>query len=141
MTIVGEDNTDIMLDENGQPVPDRNGDFDTVSGDECWKQDLRLEAYTEEGELFYENEDGDEAYGFGLLDFCHAENDEFTQTEIIQRVRGKVAKRIYLDSAKIIQEVTFKNGIYYDNVSVSKNDESEEYNMELSTEEVEVESE
>lgn len=141
MTIVGEDNTDIMLDENGQPVPDRNGDFDTVSGDECWKQDLRLEAYTEEGELFYENEDGDEAYGFGLLDFCHAENDEFTQTEIIQRVRGKVAKRTYLDSAKIIQEVTFKNGIYYDNVSVSKNDESEEYNMELSTEEVEVESE
>lgn len=141
MTIVGEDNTDIMLDANGQPVPDRNGDFDTVSGDECWKQDLRLEAYTEEGELFYEDEDGDEAYGFGLLDFCHAENDEFTQTEIIQRVRGKVAKRTYLDPAKISQEVTFKNGIYYDKVSVSKNDASEEYNMELSTEEVEVESE
>ncbi len=141
MTIVGEDNTDIMLDANGQPVPDRNGDFDTVSGDECWKQDLRLEAYTEEGELFYEDEDGDEAYGFGLLDFCHAENDEFTQTEIIQRVRGKVAKRTYLDPAKINQEVTFKNGIYYDKVSVSKNDAREEYNMELSTEEVEVESE
>ena len=52
MTIVGEDNTDIKLDANGQPVPDKNGDFATVSGDECWEQDLRLEAHTEEGELF-----------------------------------------------------------------------------------------
>lgn len=141
MTIVGEDNTDIKLDANGQPVPDKNGDFATVSGDECWEQDLRLEAATEEGELFYEDEDGDEAYGFGMLDFVHAENDEFTQTEIIQRVRGKLAKRTYLDLAKTTQEVTYSNGTYYDNVSVSKNDSNDEYNIELSTEEVEVESE
>lgn len=141
MTIVGEDNTDIKLDANGQPVPDKNGDFVTVSGDECWEQDLRLEAHTEEGELFYEDEDGDEAYGFGLLDFVHAENDEFTQTEIMQRVRGKLAKRTYLDLAKTTQEVTFRDGIYYDSVSISKNDSNDEYNMELSTEEVEVESE
>ena len=141
MTIVGEDNTDIKLDANGQPVPDKNGDFATVSGDECWEQDLRLEAHTEEGELFYEDEDGDEAYGFGLLDFVHAENDQFTQTEIMQRVRGKLAKRTYLDLAKTTQEVTFRDGIYYDSVSISKNDSNDEYNMELSTEEVEVESE
>ncbi|MCM1161487.1 MAG: DUF2634 domain-containing protein [Roseburia sp.] len=141
MTIVGEDNTDIRLDANGQPVPDKNGDFATISGDECWEQDLRLEAHTEEGELFYEDEDGDEAYGFGLLDFVHAENDEFTQTEIMQRVRGKLAKRTYLDLAKTTQEVTFRDGIYYDSVSISKNDSNDEYNMELSTEEVEVESE
>ncbi len=141
MTIVGEDNTDIKLDANGQPVPDKNGDFAIVSGDECWEQDLRLEAHTEEGELFYEDEDGDEAYGFGLLDFVHAENDEFTQTEIMQRVRGKLAKRTYLDLAKTTQEVTFRDGIYYDSVSISKNDSNDEYNMELSTEEVEVESE
>lgn len=140
MTIVGEDNTDIKLDVNGQPVPDKNGDFATVSGDECWEQDLRLEAATEEGELFYEDEDGDEAYGFGMLDFVHAENDEFTQTEIIQRVRGKLAKRTYLDLAKTTQEVTYSNGIYYDSVTISKNDSNDEYNIELSTEEVEVES-
>lgn len=73
MTIVGENNTDIMLDANGQPVADSSGDFKTVTGDECWEQDLRLEAYTEPGELFYEDENGDEAYGFGLLDFSHAE--------------------------------------------------------------------
>lgn len=141
MTIVGEDNTDIKLDANGQPVPDKNGDFATVSGNECWEQDLRLEAATEESELFFEDEDGDEAYGFGMSDFIHAENDEFTQTEIMQRVRGKLAKRTYLDLAKTTQEVRYSRGIYYDSVSVSKNDSNDEYNIELSTEEVEVESE
>ena len=100
MTIVGENNTDIMLDANGQPVADSSGDFKTVTGDECWEQDLRLEAYTEPGELFYEDENGDEAYGFGLLDFSHAENDEFTQKEIEQRVKNKLSKRTYLDQRK-----------------------------------------
>ena len=66
---------------------DSSGDFKIVSGDACWEQDLRLEALTEPGELFYEDENGDEAYGFGLLDFSHAENDEFTQKEIEQRVK------------------------------------------------------
>ena len=141
MTMVGEDNTDIRLDADGQPVPDKNGDFATVSGDECWEQDLRLEAATEEGELFYEDADGDEAYGFGMLDFVHAENDEFTQTEIMQRVRGKLAKRTYLDLAKTTQEVTYSDGIYYNSVSIAKNDSNDEYNIELSTEEVEVENE
>ena len=56
MTIVGENNTDIMLDPNGQPVSDSSGDFKIVSGDACWEQDLRLEALTEPGELFYEDE-------------------------------------------------------------------------------------
>ena len=141
MMPVGEDNTDIKLDTNGQPVSDKNGDFAIVSGDACWEQDLRLEAETEEGELLYEDEYGDEAYGFGMLDFAHAENDEFTKTEIIQRVKGKLAKRTYLDLAKTTQEVTYRDGVYYDSVSVSKNDYNDEYNIELSTEEVEVESE
>jgi hypothetical protein len=141
MTIVGEDNTDIRLDENGQPVPDGSGDFATVSGDECWEQDLRLEAGTEEGELFFEDADGDEAYGFGMSDFIHAENDEFTETEILQRVRGKISKRTYLDPKKTTQELTYSGGVYTDKVTVSKNDSSDEYNVELSTEEVEVVSE
>ena len=139
MTIVGENNTDIMLDGNGQPVPDRNGDFATVSGDGCWEQDLRLEAATEEGELFYEDISGDGSYGFGMLDFAHAENDEFTQDEIMQRVRGKLEKRPYLDMAKTSQVISFRDGVFHDKVQVSKNDSNDEYNMELSTAEVEVE--
>ncbi len=141
MTIVGEDCTDIMLDENGQPVADENGEFKTVSGDECWEQDLRLEAQTEEGELFYEDADGDEAYGFGFLDFTHAEDDDLTRMEISQRVRDKLAKREYLDQRKTTQDISFDNSVFTDNVSVSKQDSNEEYNIELSTDEVEVETE
>ena len=141
MIIVGENDTDIRLDENGQPVPGKSGDFDVVDGDECWEQDLRNEAATEERELFYEDEDGDEAYGFGMTDFMHAEDDEFTRTEIIQRVSGKLSKRTYLDTAKTVQDISFENGIYTDRVSVSKNNSRDEYNIELSTTDVEVVSE
>ncbi len=141
MNIVGEDCTDIQLDADGQPVPDKTGDFATMSGDVCWKQDLMLEAHTDEGELFYEDEDGDDAYGFGLTDFVHAEYDAFTQTEIMQRVRGKLAKRTYLDMAKTVQELSFVDDVYMDRVSVSKKDSADVYNMKLTTGEVEVESE
>ena len=143
MNIVGEYNTDIMLDENGQPVPDDSGDFRVVSGDECWHQDLRLEAKTEEGELFYEDEDGDESYGFGMLDFVHAEDDDdgMTRMEILQRVSGKLAKREYLDQGKTIQNLGFHDGLVTDEVTVSKQNSDDEYNIELSTDEVEVVSE
>ena len=143
MNVVGEECTDIKLDDNGQPVPDANGDFQTVSGDECWEQDLKLEAQTEEGELFYEDEDGDEAYGFGILDFIHAEDDDdgLTRMEIQQRIRGKLAKRDYLDQGKTVQNLTFDNGVISDKVTVAKQDSNDEYNIELSTNEVEVERE
>ncbi len=144
MTIVGESDTDIMLDENGQPVPDATGDFATVSDDECWMQDVNLEAHTDEGELFYEDEDGNEAYGFGINDFIHAEDDEdgLTRMEISQRIRNKLAKRDYLDQGKTKVGITFRDGDVVDlDVAITKNDSNDEYNMELSTDEVEVEDE
>ena len=142
MNIVGLDDTDIMLDPNGQPAVDPDGDLATVSGDACWQQDLRLEAHTDENELFYEDEYGNEAYGFGLTDFVHMENDEFAQTELSQRIRGKLAKRTYLDPAKTAQNIFLdENGVYRNYITVAKNSESEPYNMDLSTDEVEVQSE
>ena len=71
----------------------------------------------------------------------HAEDDEFTRTEIIQRVSGKLSKRTYLDRAKTFQNISFENGIYTDKVTVSKNNSKDEYNLELSTNDVEVVSE
>lgn len=141
MSIVGLDDTDIMVDQNGQPVADKNGDLAIVSGDDCWKQDLMLEAHTDEGELFYEDEYGNEAYGFGLPDFAHMENDEFAQTELSQRIRGKISKRTYLDPAKTTQNISFSDGIYKNSITVSKNNESDSYNIDISTDEVEVDME
>lgn len=139
MSIVGLDDVDIMVDQYGQPAADKNGDFATISGDDCWKQDLMLEAYTDEGELFYEDAYGAEAYGFGLPDFAHMENDEFAQTELSQRIRGKLAKRTYLDPAKTTQNILFENGVYKNRITVSKNNGSDSYNMDISTDDVEVE--
>ena len=41
--------------------------------------------------------------------------------------------------AKTSQVISFRDGVFHDKVQVSKNDSNDEYNMELSTEEVEVE--
>lgn len=141
MMVAGLDGMDIMIGQDGQPVADKNGDLATVSGDDCWKQDLRLESHTDEGELFYEDAYGAEAYGFGLPDFAHLENDEFARTELSQRIRGKIAKRTYLDPAKTVQDISFADGIYTNRITVSKNNESDSYNIDISTDEVEVESE
>lgn len=43
--------------------------------------------------------------------------------------------------AKTTQEITYSDGVYRDKVSVAKNGSDEGYDMELSTEEVEVEME
>ena len=75
------------------------------------------------------------------MDFSHAENDEFTQKEIEQRVKNKLSKRTYLDQRKTRQKISFENGVFRDYVAVSKQDAVDEYNVELTTEEVEVVSE
>ena len=41
MQITGENDVDIMLDEDGQPVSDGNGDAALVSNDDCWLQDIK----------------------------------------------------------------------------------------------------
>lgn len=134
--ITGEHNTDILLDEEGQPIPDGNGDFKTVSEDDCWRQDLMLEAATAEGELFYEDATGNERYGFGLPDFIHVEKNDFLDMEIRQRVKAKIDKRTFLDSRKTRQDITFSNDVLKDRVTVSKQDSTEEYNMEFIAEDV-----
>ena len=69
MQITGANDVDIMLDEDGQPVSDGNGDTALVSDDECWLQDIKNEAMTEEGELFYEDEEGDASYGWSNSEY------------------------------------------------------------------------
>lgn len=102
-----------MLDEDGQPVSDGNGDTALVSDDECWLQDIKNEAMTEEGELFYEDEEGDASYGWSLLDFMQGEYDDFTQMEIQQRIRSKMSKRDYIDAGSIQTTVNFDGHIYH----------------------------
>ena len=138
MTFTGTENTDIMLDAAGQPVAGRDGDFQTVTGTDCWKQDLMLEAQTDEGELFYEDATGHDRYGFGLTDFVHAETDDFREMEIRQRVKTKLDRRTYLDPRKTKQAITFRDGDFTDHVTVCGQDPRDTYNMTITKDSVEV---
>ena len=60
--------TDLMLDDTGQPVPLASGEEALAGGLDCFLQDIRLEALTMEGECFFDSD-----YGWSLLDFCHRE--------------------------------------------------------------------
>lgn len=138
MQVTGENDTDICLDKNGQPLAKLNGESILVLNDECWLQDLKNEILTEEGELFYEDESGDDSYGYGVLDYMQREYDEFTEMEIEQRIFAKLEKREYIDAATVSCDVDFADGIYNIKVSFNKKDESKEYNIDIETNGIEV---
>ena len=138
MQLTGANDIDIMLDEDGQPVSDGRGDTSLVSDDECWLQDIRNEAVTEEGELFYEDEEGDGSYGWGLLDFMQGEYDDFTRMEIQQRIRSKLSKRDYIDAGSIQTAVDFDGHSYHVRIAFRKNDSSKGYSIDIESNGVEV---
>lgn len=138
MQLTGENDVDIMLDENGQPVSDQNGDVALVSDDACWLQDLKNEVLTEEGELFYEDAEGEESYGWGLTEFAQSEYDEFLAMEIQQRIRSKLAKREYIDARSIQTTVNFDGHIYHIRIAFRKKDSNSETYIDIESSGVEV---
>lgn len=80
--------TDLMLDDTGQPVLLASGEEALAGGLDCFLQDIRLEALTMEGECFFDSD-----YGWSLLDFCHREIGELEELQIKNRVTEKLRKR------------------------------------------------
>lgn len=138
MSRVDMNSTDIMLDDNGQPVANQYGDFETVIQKNCWIQDIHNEALTEEGELFYEEDNGTESYGFSLLDFVQAEHDEFFESELVQRIKEKLSTRVDVDERTIIPIITTDGKNVNVKVRFKINGSDEEYNIEVGTNEIEV---
>ena len=66
MQITGANDVDIMLDEDGQPVSDGNGDTALVSDDECWLQDIKNEAMSSSMRM----RKGMQAMGGACLTLC-----------------------------------------------------------------------
>ena len=88
--------TDIALDENWQPAVRSNGDFATVSDMDCLIQEIRLEALTTQGELFFDPE-----FVWSLPEFLHLQIDELTLLEIEQRVYARLAAREEVETTSI----------------------------------------
>ena len=53
--MAGINDTDIRLDDDWQLTQASTGDAPACSGVDCFLQDIRLEAITQPGELFYED--------------------------------------------------------------------------------------
>ncbi|MDR9503416.1 DUF2634 domain-containing protein [Brevibacillus agri] len=100
--MAGLTDTDIRLDDNWQITAAASGDALLVSGLECFLQDIRIEALTQEGEVFY-----DETWGWSLLDFMQSQDDELLRLEIEQRVRTKLARREEIDPESIQTTIEF----------------------------------
>ena len=94
---------DIKLDDDWQLTPAATGDAPITDDESGFLQTLQIEALTQEGELFY-----DEDFGWSLLDFIHQQDNELTRIEISTRIRRKLTEHeeIVPDSVGISQEWT-----------------------------------
>ncbi|NEZ45118.1 DUF2634 domain-containing protein [Paenibacillus alvei] len=125
---------DIRLDRNWQLVAAANGDTLLVSGLDCVFQDIRLEAMTQEGELFY-----DESWGWSLLDFVQSQDDELTRIEIEQRVKTKLEQRPEIDAETIETFMDFQGDTITVHVSFSFQNTDRLYQLDIDIDRVKVE--
>ena len=94
--------SDLMMDDNGQPVVSAAGESLMVSGIDCFLQNVRNEAVTMEGECFW-----DADYGWSMLDFIQQERNELLQTRISNRVKQKLSRRSEINQQSITVMVSF----------------------------------
>lgn len=88
---------DIKLNDEWQLTSAASGDAPVTDDDGGLLQTLQIEALTQEGELFY-----DEDFGWSLLDFVHAEESDLVKIEIDGRIRKKLSAHEEVKSNSII---------------------------------------
>ncbi|WP_206458923.1 DUF2634 domain-containing protein [Anaerovorax sp. IOR16] len=125
--------TDIRLDEL-KIAKAANGDAALISDFECLQQDIQCEALTQEKEVFY-----DEEYGWSLLDFIQAQDDELTRTEMKQRIITKLGKRQEVDIDSIKIKITNQEDRFLINVKFRCIDYQEEAELDLALDRVKAE--
>lgn len=138
MQLINLESVDIKLDEEGQPVIGSDGDFELISDEKCFRQDLKNEILTEQAELFYEDEDEDDSYGFGLLEFKNETYSEFLALEIGHRIKDKLKKREEIDPASISTELIQDGDKIKITIHFKLKETDEEYDAEISENRVEV---
>lgn len=126
--------TDIRLNEVWQLTQATNGDAPIVSGLDCVYQDIRLEALSQEGELFY-----DSAWGWSLLDFVQSEDDELLRLELQSRIKEKLARRSEIDMESITTVISFSDDVLTVHVTFQFVDESQSRSLDVAVDRVSVE--
>lgn len=132
--MAGLNDTDIKLDGNWQLTSAANGDLPLVTRLDCLLQDIQLEALSQEGELFY-----DEAWGWSMLDFMQAQDDDLTRVEIIQRVKVKLSQRPDVNPDTIRTHVEFEGDVITIEVVFRFFGDSQDYRLAIGLDRVNIE--
>ena len=127
------DGIDIRLDNNFQPVVS-SGDFSITTEEEGLIQEIKLEALTQEGELFY-----DKKYGWSLYDFIHADEDDLIKIEIAQRCKTKLSKYNYVNQDSVSISINFGDGSIGISILFKIINSDIVYNLTLSLDRVNIE--
>ncbi len=125
---------DIKLDENWQLTAAASGEAPIASNTECLIQDIRLEAMSQEGELFY-----DQDWGWSLIDFIQVQEDDLIKLEIDQRIKTKLSRREEIDSETIVTQLTFEDDKISIKVAFEFINDSTQYNLNIALDRVNVE--
>ncbi len=132
--MAGYNDTDIKLTESWQLTQATNGDAPIITGIECLIQDIKLEALTQEGELFYDSD-----YGWSLLDFIQSDDDDLTRLEIKERVKSKLERRSEIDIESVQTGIQFEEDILRLKVSFRLTNGSQDYSIDIELSRVNVE--
>lgn len=126
--------TDIKLDDNLQPSPAASGDAVLVSEIEELIQEIKLEAMTQEGELFF-----DETYGWSLLDFIQRDHDELYEIELKERAKTKLSRHDVIDTDSIEIKTSFVEDIMNFLITFKIHGDSTTYSIPVSLSRINVE--
>lgn len=125
--------TDLALSDDGQMLVGMDGEPKTINNLDCFFQDIKNEAITQEGEIFY-----DDTYGWSLMDFIHVEYDELIKLEIEQRIKEKLLKGDVIDEKSIVTRIMNIEQRISIRVSFKFIQSDMEYNLDLNVDGSEV---
>lgn len=115
-------------------MPSVTGEFKITGEYEGVIQEIKLEALTQEGELFY-----DEKYGWSLYDFIQANEDELTKIEIAQRCKTKLKKYDYVNQESVSINVDVIDGSTEISITFKIMNSDTVYNITLRLDRVNIE--
>jgi len=125
---------DIYLNDEYQIESDQSGKSKLISDDELYIQSIKIEALTQEGDLFY-----DRAFGWSLIDFVQTEYTDLLEIEIRQRIKSKLSSKLGIDSDSIKVVTSYTEDIIAIQTKFKKLSSDQEYTLNISLDRINVE--
>ncbi|MCI9121142.1 MAG: DUF2634 domain-containing protein [Oscillibacter sp.] len=132
--MTGLHDTDIRLNDSWQLTQAAGGDAPLCSELDCLYQNIILEALTQPGDLFY-----DEEFGWGLYDFLQSEDSELIRLELAQRVKSKLEKREVIRPGSVSASIAYSGDTFQIHSSFRFLDEEEDRTLDVIVSPVNVE--